>query len=220
MIYLNTYLRNSRNAPLDIKGRYADVLLTSRTSPEFLALLEHLDKPIYAFTGNGMITISKNDERCNERVRVSISESAGKYIFAQDIDNLKVVRKTMQSKNVCISPEILVIPLFYTTASVGSEIGHGWISYLELNNALIYTKEEPEGTLDPDVMKEPMNILNGENSAVITTKLASDSEIINAIWKLRNSINIKRVFTDKRVFWNDMFMVSGDEELRTVKEGV
>lgn len=214
MLYLNSYIRiSAANSPFTTKGKFIDALITSAESPEFKLLLEKLDKPLYAIRANVKIAMHRCDERTDDRVTVRLSESAERLIFCGD---QKIERRSKtkygQQIKICVSPDILVIPVFNRAVRVGLTDISDPMNFFESKEALFYTKDQPEGFVDTSLMSEPLNILDGRSSGIESAEVVTDRQIIDALWSIRSKVNLKRVYTSKVQFWNEMFVVDGDKK--------
>ena len=217
MLYLNSYIRQGRPQTfLESKGSYLDCLVTCKDSTEFKSLIEQVEHPIYGI--NGYVSLRYGlSSSSQEQPRFKLSGDAVENIYTGvSPSNLVVTRKgdskSYEGRNIC-SPEFLIIPLFYSNVRIGKAIEEAnrytrdgrQLNYIQMNKAEFYSKEQPDGYVDPMLMEEPMNILSGESSKVVTCGIATTTEINNALWKLRNKIKIRRVYTSKNDFWKQMF---------------
>ena len=211
MLYINAYIpvpSFRKETLFETSGIFIDAFITSAESPEFSALLEHIEKPVYGIVARGTTTIATKGTQAS----IDIVPDMKQRIYGGDPVTKAAVLENGASR-LYLTPSFILIPMFYSKKSLGGNITpQKALSCFRTYGGLLYTKQNTTGFVDVTVMEDPVSILEGKKARVSDSRIASDLDITNAFWKAKNTIKVKRLYTSKSEFWKDAFVETTQQD--------
>jgi len=163
MIFKNLNIAiHKQETIIESTGEYRGYfLLTMKDTPEFKTFLKACEKPVYA------IELEKTNYYIESIYReLNTIYEERNNLLCIPFHSFRAIKKT------------------YNDVDQQVYLSHK----MKVKTAMLYSNDNPEGFIDPAVLKEPMSYLLKNRTIYMNKKVAGILEITDALWKTRNNV--------------------------------
>lgn len=178
MIYGRLYVYQSRSRQKKVYERggfYRAMIVTRMKAPDFKLMISHVssERPIYALV-----------------CKTSHLEQGPLSFMEQELvkgDRVLVIPTGLNTTELPLVPAD-------GTQDVDIHLRGGVV----IEKALLFSKDDPKGYIDEDLISNPLDLLKRTALAVRRNDIANPGEISSIIWKLRNQLSLVSIATHIR----------------------